>query len=63
VLRLSELYVDAKRLGLPVIAGHAGAITPALRAAGIDAADAGLASGEAFESSSASAKADHRRCP
>jgi hypothetical protein len=53
LLRLSELYRDARRLGLPVIAGHAGAITPELRAAGIDATDAGLASGEAFESSSA----------
>lgn len=46
--RITELYVDARRLGLPVIGGHAGAITPALRAIGIDGADAGLASGERF---------------
>lgn len=51
--RITELYVYAKSLGLAVIGGHAGAITPALRACGIDAADAGLASGETFESSSA----------
>ena len=51
LLRITELYLYARSLGLAVIGGHAGAITPALRACGIDAADAGLASGEAFESS------------
>ncbi len=51
--RIAELYLYARSLGQPVIAGHAGAITPALRACGIDAADAGLGSGEAFEFSSA----------
>lgn len=51
--RITELSLYARTLGLAVIGGHAGAITPALRACGIDAADAGLASGEAFESSSA----------
>lgn len=51
--RVGDLYAYARNLGLPVIAGHAGAITPALRAAGIEAADAGLASSEAFQAASA----------
>jgi hypothetical protein len=55
LLRVTELYLHARELGLPVIAGHAGAAAPALRAAGIDAADAGLASSEAFQA------AGHRR--
>lgn len=51
--RMTELYLYARDLGLPVIAGHAGAITPALRACGIDAADSGLASSETFQPSDA----------
>lgn len=51
--RVTELLIEAERLGLSVIAGHAGAIAPALRAAGVNAADAGLASLETFESSGA----------
>ncbi len=46
-------YRHAAARGFKVIAGHAGAITPALRAMGVDAADAGLATGEAFDRSSA----------
>jgi hypothetical protein len=38
---------------MPVIGGHAGAVIAALRAAGIDAADAGLASSETFTPSTA----------
>jgi hypothetical protein len=53
LLKVTQLLLAAERLNLAVIAGHAGAISPALRAAGIDAADAGLASSETFESSSA----------
>lgn len=47
---MTELYRYARRLRLPVIGGHAGAITPALRACGVQAGDAGLASGETFDS-------------
>ncbi len=46
-------YRHASARGFKVIAGHAGAITPALRAMGVDAADAGLATGEAFDRSGA----------
>lgn len=46
-------YRHAAARGFKVIAGHAGAITPALRAMGVDAADAGLATGEAFDRSGA----------
>lgn len=53
LLQLTELCLHAKSLGFSVIGGHAGAVTPALRAAGIDAADAGLASSETFTPSSA----------
>lgn len=52
LLRLTELCLHAKALGVSVIAGHSGGVIAALRAAGIDAADAGLASSEAFEPSS-----------
>lgn len=53
LLRVSDFYASARRDGMAVIAGHAGAITPALRAVGVDAADAGLASSETFETASA----------
>jgi hypothetical protein len=43
-----EVYRHAAARGFQVIAGHAGAATPALRALGIDAADAGLATAETF---------------
>lgn len=46
-------YQHASARGFKVIAGRAGAITPALRAMGVDAADAGLATGEAFDTSGA----------
>ena len=46
-------YRHAAARGFKVIAGRAGAITPALRAMGVDAADAGLATGEAFDRSGA----------
>lgn len=49
---LTSIYRHAASLGFKVIAGHAGAVTPVLRALGIDAADAGLASGEGFDQSS-----------
>jgi hypothetical protein len=48
---LAALYAHAASLGFKVIAGHAGAVTPELRALGVDAADAGLAVGEAFDQS------------
>ncbi|MBL8777549.1 MAG: hypothetical protein JNK12_16525 [Acidimicrobiales bacterium] len=50
---LTSVYQHAASLGFQVIAGHAGAVTPALRALGVDAADAGLAIGENFDQSSA----------
>lgn len=46
---LTLLYQYAASLGFQVIAGHAGAVTPVLRALGVDAADAGLAIGEGFD--------------
>ncbi|KAA0234608.1 MAG: hypothetical protein JJLCMIEE_03081 [Acidimicrobiales bacterium] len=46
---LADVYQHASGLGFKVIAGHAGAITPAMRALGIDAADAGLATNETFD--------------
>jgi len=48
---VTSLYQHAASLGFQVIAGHAGAVTPTLRALGIDAADAGLAIGEGFDQS------------
>jgi hypothetical protein len=48
---LTALYTHAASLGFKVIAGHAGAVTPELRALGVDAADAGLAIGETFDQS------------
>ena len=44
-----DVYRHARERGFNVIAGYAGALTPALRAFGIDAADAGLATAEAFD--------------
>jgi hypothetical protein len=57
---ITSVYRHAHDLGFKVIAGHAGAVTPVLRALGIDAADAGLAITEAFDQSSSKrrAKAD-----
>lgn len=48
---VTSIYQHAVSLGFQVIAGHAGAVTPTLRALGIDAADAGLAIGEGFDQS------------
>lgn len=48
---LTEVYQHAASLGFKVIAGHAGAVTPVLRALGVDAADAGLAISETFDQS------------
>ncbi len=50
---VTAICQHASQLGFKVIAGHGGAVAPALRAFGIDAADAGLASGEAFDQSRA----------
>lgn len=50
---LTSVYSHASRLGFKVVAGHAGAIAPALRALGVDGADAGLATAEAFNRSTA----------
>jgi hypothetical protein len=47
--QVTAIYRHAVSRGFKVIAGHAGAATPALRAFGIDAADAGLATGETFD--------------
>lgn len=49
--RVTEIYQHVSAGGFKVIAGYAGAVTPALRALGIDAADAGLATAEAFDQS------------
>lgn len=54
---LTSIYRHAASLGFKVIAGHAGAVTPVLRALGVDAADAGLAIGEAFDQSSTKRRA------
>ncbi|MDZ7734565.1 MAG: hypothetical protein U5R31_17110 [Acidimicrobiia bacterium] len=48
---VTSLYQHAASLGFQVIAGHGGAVTPTLRAIGIDAADAGLAIAEGFDQS------------
>lgn len=50
---ITTLYRHAASRGFAVIGGHAGAVTPALRALGIDAADAGLATTETFDRSRA----------
>jgi hypothetical protein len=55
---LTSVYAHAASLGFKVIAGHAGAVTPVLRALGIDAADAGLAIGETFDQSPAKRRAE-----
>lgn len=49
--QVTNLYRRAVALGIPVIAGHGGAVTPALRAIGVSAADAGLATDESFDMS------------
>ncbi len=54
---VTTLYQHAASLGFQVIAGHAGAVTPALRALGVDAADAGLAIGEGFDQSTTKRRA------
>ena len=48
-----DIYRHARERGFNVIAGYAGALTPALRSLGIDAADAGLATAEAFDRTTA----------
>lgn len=50
---ITAFYRQATSRGFAVIGGHAGALTPALRALGIDAADAGLATTETFDRSRA----------
>ena len=55
-----DVYLYAASKGFKVIAGHAGALTPALRGLGIDGADAGLATNEAFDRASARRKANPR---
>jgi len=50
---ITGVYQRAASRGFQVIAGYAGAVALALRAVGIDAADAGLATAEAFDQSSA----------
>jgi hypothetical protein len=54
--QLTSAYLHAKSLGFTVMAGHGGAATPILRALGIDAADSGLATGEAFDLASSRRK-------
>lgn len=54
---LTSLYQHAASLGFQVIAGHAGAVTPVLRALGVDAADAGLAIAESFDQSTTKRRA------
>lgn len=46
---LTSLFVEAQSLGVDVIAGRMGALGVPLRAMGVAAADAGLASGESFD--------------
>ena len=53
---VTDVYTYAGELGFKVIAGHAGAVTPAMRALGIETADAGLATNEAFDRASARRK-------
>lgn len=48
-----DVYRHARERDFDVIAGYAGALTPALRALGVDAADAGLATAEAFDRTTA----------
>ncbi len=50
---LIRAYKQVTDLGFAVIAGHLGAVAPLLRAMGIDAADAGLATSETFDRSRA----------
>ena len=57
---VTDVYTYAASLGFKVIAGHAGAVSPAMRALGIDGADAGLATNEAFDRASARRKANPR---
>lgn len=58
--RITAVYQHASAAGFKVIAGYAGAIAPALRAMGIDAADAGLATAEAFDQTNSRRSARHR---
>jgi hypothetical protein len=58
--RVTEIYQHVSAGGFKVIAGHAGAVNPALRALGIDAADAGLATAEAFDQSGSRRSAQSR---
>ncbi len=46
---MMSIYRHASDLGLAVIAGHFGSLSPTMKAMGIDAADAGLATGETFD--------------
>lgn len=48
---ITKMYLYAASRGFKVIAGRAGALTPELRSLGVDAADAGLGTGEAFDRS------------
>jgi len=48
---LTKVYLYAASRAFKVIAGRAGALTPELRSLGVDAADAGLGTGEAFDRS------------
>jgi hypothetical protein len=48
---LMAVYMHAEQLGFEVIVGRGGAITPALRAFGVSAGDAGLGTGERFDQS------------
>ena len=50
---ISDIFQHAAGRGFRVIAGHAGAVTPTMRALGIDGADAGLATSETFDRSRA----------
>jgi hypothetical protein len=50
--RMVAAYQHASARGFKVIAGYAGPIAPTLRALGVDAADAGLATAEAFDQTS-----------
>ena len=50
---MTRVYKHASDRGFSVVAGHLGAVAPTLRAMDIDAADAGLATGETFDRSRA----------
>ena len=46
---ITSVYLYAASRGFKVIAGRSGALTPELRALGVNAADAGLGTGETFD--------------